>query len=223
MSLINETNDGFISVYQTRRRKNRNRYKYQSNELSFKLSTNLKHISTQMVDSRTLINVLTYVSNICLITNKTLIINKISHIVCYGLGNFLTSIDSLYQLALLVSLKKSFAKSLKISIFDPIFSDIETDFLKNNLQFNVLKVNNHCIHSIDIQLDQMVMFYMPHCDKCLFNNLLWSNWTLSQLNQMVILGNSFNTMIETIGSQRVAKHEFKYLFATTLCEEFKIC
>ena len=35
------------------------------------------------------------------------------------------------------------------------------------------------------------LFYMPHCGKALYNNLLWANWTPELLTNLLIIGNSF--------------------------------
>lgn len=40
------------------------------------------------------------------------------------------------------------------------------------------------------------LFYLMHCGKALYNNLLWKNWSLRGLYQLVIIGNSFNGMRE---------------------------
>lgn len=36
------------------------------------------------------------------------------------------------------------------------------------------------------------IFYMPHCEAVLYDNLLRANWRPVALNQMVVLGNSFS-------------------------------
>lgn len=40
------------------------------------------------------------------------------------------------------------------------------------------------------------LFYMVHCGKALYNNLLWRNWSEGALSKMVIIGNSFKGMEE---------------------------
>ena len=37
------------------------------------------------------------------------------------------------------------------------------------------------------------MFFMPHCEAELYNNLLQANWKLNLLKNMVLFGNSFET------------------------------
>lgn len=68
----------------------------------------------------------------------------------------------------------------------------------------VIEVNERSCHSIDSKAEKRVLFFMPHCDKSLFNNLLWCNWDSDKLNNIYIMGNSFNNMLETISSQRIA-------------------
>lgn len=44
--------------------------------------------------------------------------------------------------------------------------------------------------------DSPTLFYMVHCGKALYNNLLWRNWAPAALSNMVIIGNSFKGMQE---------------------------
>lgn len=38
------------------------------------------------------------------------------------------------------------------------------------------------------------LFYLMHCGKALYNNLLWKNWNTQCLPLMIIVGNTFNGM-----------------------------
>lgn len=48
-------------------------------------------------------------------------------------------------------------------------------------------------HGID---GSATLFYMVHCGKALYNNLLWRNWSAEALSKMVIIGNSFRGIEE---------------------------
>ncbi|KAK3753267.1 hypothetical protein QZH41_015210, partial [Actinostola sp. cb2023] len=41
-------------------------------------------------------------------------------------------------------------------------------------------------------VSQPTLFYMPHCSKLLYNNVLWANWGPS-LKNVVIFGNGFSS------------------------------
>nr|KAF6467971.1 SRR1 domain containing [Rousettus aegyptiacus] len=42
------------------------------------------------------------------------------------------------------------------------------------------------------------IFYMLHCGTALYNNLLWSNWSVDALSKMIIIGNSFKGLEERL-------------------------
>jgi hypothetical protein len=106
-----------------------------------------------------------------------------------------------------------------VYIYDPVFTQNETNILVNKLSINLIEINEESIHSIDGGCDKKVLFFMPHCDKSLFNNLLWSNWESNKLNNIFIFGNSFSNMLETIISKRIALQSFSYLF--NICNKFQ--
>lgn len=235
MSLNEELNDGFIFVNQVKSRKQKNRRKYKLSENQLKLLNDLKlNSSENQLNSNLLkskidlcvqqLNESLYLKNVFNAISRCLqikfgsesigISGQLSQIICYGLGNFTTSADSLYQLTLLLSLK-DFCKTDRIYIFDPIFTENEKIFLKEELNLTLIEKNEKCIHPIDSSSDQMVMFFMPHCDKSLFNNILWSNWDSKRLQNILIFGNSFERISETIGSKRTAKLFYRYLTEMT--------
>ncbi|XP_063171540.1 SRR1-like protein [Candoia aspera] len=114
--------------------------------------------------------------------------------VCYGLGSFCSCAKARLQLAFLLLL----LEELKISpemcfVFDPIFSALEIEVL-SGLGLTVLQWNEEGKRSIR----GPTLFYMVHCGKALYNNLLWSNWSLEALSQMVVVGNSFRGFEERL-------------------------
>lgn len=40
------------------------------------------------------------------------------------------------------------------------------------------------------------LFYMPHCGRAMYNNLLWANWSPQDLSQLALIGNSFQSYME---------------------------
>lgn len=46
---------------------------------------------------------------------------------------------------------------------------------------------------------EATVFYMVHCGKALYNNLLWRNWSPAALSKLVIIGNSFRGIEERSG------------------------
>ncbi|XP_070573687.1 SRR1-like protein [Ptychodera flava] len=114
-------------------------------------------------------------------------------IVCYGLGNFSSCPIARHQFALLLLLK-DFLQILYPQIpgqcysYDPRFTTQERDVL-HEMGIICIKENEEGKRPVH----QPTLFYMPHCGKPLYNNLLWSNWTLSQMRDVIIIGNSFDS------------------------------
>ncbi|XP_074869064.1 SRR1-like protein isoform X2 [Carettochelys insculpta] len=114
--------------------------------------------------------------------------------VCYGIGNFSSCVISRYQLAfLLLLLEKLQIPKSQCYIFDPLFSQLEIGVL-NDLGITVVLQNEEGKHHIH----EFTIFYMIHCGKALYNNLLWSNWSVDALSKMIIIGNSFKGIEERL-------------------------
>ncbi|XP_033748338.1 SRR1-like protein isoform X2 [Pecten maximus] len=123
--------------------------------------------------------------------------------ICYGLGNFSECVIARYQLCLLMALREH----LKINareclLYDPKFRDEEKHIL-NNLGFHVIDKNEE--GKRPCSLDTRTLFYMPHCGKSLCNNLLWANWSRQHLSNMVVIGNSFTSIIDNTPSRLLEK------------------
>ncbi|XP_066466079.1 SRR1-like protein [Tiliqua scincoides] len=126
--------------------------------------------------------------------------------VCYGIGNFSSSVQSRYQLAfLLLLLKKLKIPENMCEVFDPVFSTVETDIL-NSLGVTVLSENEEGKRHVH----NPTLFYMIHCGKALYNNLLWSNWSMEGLSNLVVIGNSFRGIEERLLA-KIFQRDYGYI------------
>lgn len=147
----------------------------------------------------------------CRLTGKKI------NVVCYGLGNFSQCYRSQYQLAflkILIETVKNVGTLISSQIYDPLFNESEKFWLGKN-GFFVSDRNEVGLKSISMD----TLFYMPHCGRPLYNNVLFANWNCDQLKNILIVGNSFNKFKENV----VSKEEFvtyRYLFeASNFCRE----
>ena len=142
--------------------------------------------------------------------NSNSIQNKIN-ITCYGLGSIDDQFASRYQFALLLLIidelkaialnSDSSSRCLQIAsveLYDPLFNEIDRKLLTDIHSFSLDLKNCKCMKQVDLlgekDCEVLNFFYMPHCGKALYNNLLYANWSIKCLNKIVILGNSFNTL-----------------------------
>lgn len=135
---------------------------------------------------------------------------RICAIICYGIGSFDECVTARLQLALCVSLQE-WLDCDQVFIYDPVFSADEQAFLRDHLQFTVIAENEECKRVVDPEQPGKTLFVMPHLDKPLFNNLLWANWHKRNLEQLMILGNSFSEMFTNMPT-RLFRDEFSYIF-----------
>ncbi|XP_030592956.1 SRR1-like protein [Archocentrus centrarchus] len=126
--------------------------------------------------------------------------------VCYGLGPFSSCVASRYQLAMLLLLLDAGEIPLKdCSVYDPAFSSAEMDVLRE-LGLTVLTENEEGKRLAN----NPTFFYLMHCGKALYNNLLWKNWSTQCLPLMVIIGNSFSGMRERT-TEKEFKRDYSYI------------
>ncbi|KAL2092563.1 hypothetical protein ACEWY4_012361 [Coilia grayii] len=135
--------------------------------------------------------------------------------VCYGLGTFSTCLSARYQLGLLLLLLDALEIAVeRCSVYDPVFSATECETLRN-LGFKVISENEEGKRAVH----QPTLFYLMHCGKALYNNLLWRNWSCQNLANLVVIGNSFLGIQERM-LQRELQRDYAYLFtAVSVCEE----
>ncbi|CAN7975254.1 unnamed protein product [Ixodes persulcatus] len=114
--------------------------------------------------------------------------SPVRHVVCYGLGSFSRCVNARYQLALLICIRRYLSASSAV-VYDPVFTALERRVLAS-LGFDVLEHNEEGKRCVN----KRTLFFMPHCGTPLYNSLLWANWTKTSLNNILILGNSFDTI-----------------------------
>uniref|UniRef100_A0A8C2WCG9 SRR1 domain containing n=1 Tax=Cyclopterus lumpus TaxID=8103 RepID=A0A8C2WCG9_CYCLU len=135
--------------------------------------------------------------------------------VCYGLGSFSSCVSARFQLAMLLLLLDAGQVPLKdCSVYDPAFSSGEMAVLRE-LGLTVLTENEEgkCLAT------KSTLFYLMHCGKALYNNLLWKNWSVQHLPLMRIIGNSFNGLMDRT-VDREFKRDYSYITqAVSVCEE----
>ncbi|XP_054466531.1 SRR1-like protein [Anoplopoma fimbria] len=135
--------------------------------------------------------------------------------VCYGLGSFSSCVSARFQLAMLLLLLDAGQIPLKdCSVYDPAFSSGERDVLRE-LGLTVLTENEEGKRLAT----KPTLFYLMHCGKALYNNLLWKNWSMECLPLMMIIGNGFNGMMDRT-VEREFKRDYGYITqAVSVCEE----
>ncbi|KAJ1888293.1 sensitivity to red-light reduced protein [Coemansia sp. IMI 209127] len=105
-------------------------------------------------------------------------------IVCYGVGS-LSIQASQWQLALILLINEDL-RVPDIVAFDPVSAD--TDVLTyEQLGVSMIPVNEEAKR----KATKRTLFYMPHCEIFLYENLLSANWTVENLSRIMLIGNSF--------------------------------
>jgi hypothetical protein len=145
---------------------------------------------------------------------------KAFNIICYGIGSIDDSFTSRFQLALLLLVIDELNETTLIEqvshveFYDPVFNKADRILLEEKLGFTISKENEQCLKQVqwngDLNSYIPTLFYMPHCPKSLYNNLLYSNWSPDCLQSIIILGNSFST-IQSVTNEDVMWSQYNYV------------
>ncbi|MQM14482.1 hypothetical protein Taro_047414 [Colocasia esculenta] len=148
-------------------------------------------------------------------------------IVVYGIGSIESYEPPRLQLALAMLLGRELdeAAADAVEVFDPVLSAAECAVVEA-LGCRVARVDEGGRRVVD----RPTLFYMPHCEAVLYDNLLATNWGRpSALRKMVVLGNSFSEYGKYVeeglggrGSVRVAEKARFLLEARGFMEEIKV-
>lgn len=106
--------------------------------------------------------------------------------VIYGIGSIELYEPPCLQLSIAMLMKRDFNWIGSIEVFDPILSVTESHVLEA-LGCSVMSINEHGKR----EALKPTLFFMPHCEAELYNNLLRANWKPNLLKNMVLFGNSF--------------------------------
>ncbi|KRZ36802.1 39S ribosomal protein L2, mitochondrial [Trichinella pseudospiralis] len=102
-------------------------------------------------------------------------------------------------------------------IFDPIFSDMEKNILVSK-GWTLIAENERGIRIASVP----TLFYMPHCERELYNNVLYAN-RHGTISNLVFFGNSFKVMSDSVVEENENLTTFKYLLnASQLAEELPL-
>jgi hypothetical protein len=129
------------------------------------------------------------------------------NIICLGLGKFSECSISRYQFSLILGIAEEF-KVKSVRFFDPIFNKVEIDFLKLLNPSCIIEENLEGKHPVS--KEAVTLFYLPHCPKQITNNILWKNWSYEQLNNTILLCNSFQNIV-TSTPRRFLESNANYL------------
>ena len=135
-------------------------------------------------------------------------------IVSYGLGRFSDSWIALYQLALLRLIAEHLhVPPSRVSLTDPQFSPSELTFLNDQLSFHASNGNDDCRHAVSAEPTHTscTLFFMPHCGKPMYNNVLLANWSPARLSRVVLFGNSLTNIRERAPSTALFARNFLYI------------
>lgn len=129
---------------------------------------------------------------------------KVATIVCFGLGQLSCSRIAKYQGALLLILKDYYKAPTEV--YDPIFSTVDAGVLEE-FGIKVLRRNEEGKR----KTEGITLFFLPHCGKELYNNLLWANWNASSLPFCVIIGNSFSSIVQNVPT-RILREHYRFIY-----------
>ncbi|XP_028406366.1 SRR1-like protein [Dendronephthya gigantea] len=124
--------------------------------------------------------------------------------VSYGIGRISECPIARYQFALLVLLWQHFRPAGKCYIYDPVFGNLDQQIIKH-FELELIPRNEEAKRCVA----QKTLFFVPHCGKPIYNNILWANWGVG-LENVIIFGNSFASYQERLPLRQL-KSEASYI------------
>ncbi|KAJ1668051.1 hypothetical protein IW140_000784 [Coemansia sp. RSA 1813] len=111
-------------------------------------------------------------------------------IVCYGVGSLSIQVSQ-WQLALILLINEDLHVP-DIMAFDPVTADVDV-LTYEHLGVSMIPTNEEARRKAARQ----TLFYMPHCEIFLYENLLSANWTIESLSRIMLIGNNLQRYQES--------------------------
>ena len=70
-----------------------------------------------------------------------------------------------------------------------MFSEADRNVIEKHYKLKIASTNEKAMREVE---SSVMLVFMPHCPKALYNNLLFSNWSIDRLSRLIIFGNSFS-------------------------------
>ncbi|KAJ2601321.1 hypothetical protein GGF39_001308 [Coemansia sp. RSA 1721] len=118
-------------------------------------------------------------------------------IVCYGIGSPSSKVSQ-WQLALILELNSGF--KLQIWAFDPVTTDRDLAVLEK-LNISVIPENEEAKRTAV----RRTLFFMPHCEQFLYENVVAANWSKETLSRTMLIGNRVSGYKDAQGEQIFAE------------------
>jgi hypothetical protein len=113
------------------------------------------------------------------------ILRHLRKIVCLGVGDLCRRHAARLQLSFILKLRSELAVG-DVTYFDPICcSDCSGALDRMGVRTEAEDSEGK------FDSDPQILFFMPHCPRFLYHNLLLKNWTIEGLSGLAVIGNSF--------------------------------
>lgn len=136
--------------------------------------------------------------------------------ICLGIGQIATCSIARHQLAFISCIAKHFDIPV-VKFFDPVLSADEKEAIKQ-LNYEVLCENLEGKY----RPEHPTLFYLPHCPKQITNNLLFANWNAASLAHLVLICNSFKTVVESTPERLLRPNAHYVIEASSFVSEKEI-
>jgi hypothetical protein len=76
-----------------------------------------------------------------------------------------------------------------VYVYDPVLKAMDKEVLE---EWDCSVMDD--VEASEHEVRDKTLFYMPHCEAPLYNDVMDANWSPERLRNIAVLGNSYNTM-----------------------------